>query len=68
MSKIFHVMYDDDAKVMAAADELVGQGVRVKAAAVAAQTAQVSHLIMAVAFVHGCRRRLAYRSRPALVY
>ena len=30
MSKIFHVMYDDDAKVMAAADELVGQGVRVK--------------------------------------
>ena len=30
MSKIFHVMYDDDAKVMAAAAELVGQGVRVK--------------------------------------
>ena len=30
MSKIFHVMYDDDAKVMAAASELVGQGVRVK--------------------------------------
>ena len=30
MSKIFHVMYDDDAKVMAAASELVGQGVQVK--------------------------------------
>ena len=30
MSKIFHVMYDDEAKVMAAASELVGQGVRVK--------------------------------------
>jgi hypothetical protein len=30
MSKIFHVMYDDDAKVMAAASALVGQGVRVK--------------------------------------
>ena len=30
MSKIFHVMYDDDAKVMAAASELVGQSVRVK--------------------------------------
>ena len=30
MNKIFHVMYDDDAKVMAAASELVGQGVRVK--------------------------------------
>ena len=30
MSKIFHVMYDDDAKVMAAASGLVGQGVRVK--------------------------------------
>ena len=30
MSKIFHVMYDDDDKVMAAASELVGQGVRVK--------------------------------------
>ena len=30
MSKIFHVMYDDDAKVMAAASDLVGQGVRVK--------------------------------------
>tara|TARA_B100000900_G_C20522574_1_gene692845 strand:+ start:688 stop:1215 length:528 start_codon:yes stop_codon:yes gene_type:complete len=30
MSKIFHVMYDDDAKVIAAATELVGQGVRVK--------------------------------------
>ena len=30
MSKIFHVMYDDDAKVMEAAKALVGQGVRVK--------------------------------------
>ena len=30
MSKIFHVMYDDDAKVMAAASALVGQGIRVK--------------------------------------
>ena len=30
MSKIFHVMYDDDAKVMAAATTLVGQGIRVK--------------------------------------
>ena len=30
MSKIFHVMYDDDAKVMVAASELVGQGVQVK--------------------------------------
>ena len=30
MSKIFHVMYDDDAKVMAAASNLVGQGIRVK--------------------------------------
>ena len=30
MSKIFHVMYDDDAKVMEAAKDLVGQGVRVK--------------------------------------
>ena len=30
MSKIFHVMYNDDAKVMAAASSLVGQGVRVK--------------------------------------
>jgi hypothetical protein len=30
MSKIFHVMYDDDAKVMAAAKTLVGQGIRVK--------------------------------------
>ena len=30
MSKIFHVMYDDDAKVMAAAKALVGQGIRVK--------------------------------------
>ena len=30
MSKIFHVMYDDDAKVMAAASELVRQGVQVK--------------------------------------
>ena len=30
MSKIFHVMYDDDAKVMAAASTLVGQGIRVK--------------------------------------
>ena len=29
MSKIFHVMYDDDAKVMAAASTLVGQGIRV---------------------------------------
>ena len=27
MSKIFHVMYDDDAKVMAAAKVLVGQGI-----------------------------------------
>ena len=30
MSKIFHVMYDDDAKVMVAAKSLVGQGIRVK--------------------------------------
>ena len=30
MSKIFHVMYDVDAKVMAAAKALVGQGIRVK--------------------------------------
>ena len=30
MSKIFHVMYDDDAKVMEAAKSLVGQGIRVK--------------------------------------
>ena len=30
MSKIFHVMYDDDAKVMTAARKLVGQGIRVK--------------------------------------
>ena len=30
MSKIFHVMYDDDAKVLAAAKTLVGQGIRVK--------------------------------------
>ena len=30
MSKIFHVMYDDDAKVMTAASALVGQGIRVK--------------------------------------
>jgi hypothetical protein len=30
MSKIFHVMYDDDAKVMAAAKSLVGQGIRIK--------------------------------------
>ncbi|MDA0729919.1 MAG: DUF3341 domain-containing protein [Bacteroidetes bacterium] len=30
MSKIFHVMYDDDAKVLAAASTLVGQGIRVK--------------------------------------
>ncbi len=30
MSKIFHVMYDDDAKVMVAAKALVGQGIRVK--------------------------------------
>ena len=30
MSKIFHVMYDDDAKVMTAAGKLVGQGSRVK--------------------------------------
>ena len=30
MSKIFHVMYDDDAKVMNAAGKLVGQGIRVK--------------------------------------
>ncbi len=30
MSKIFHVMYDDDAKVMEAAKALVGQGIRVK--------------------------------------
>ena len=30
MSKIFHVMYDDDAKVMKAAKALVGQGIRVK--------------------------------------
>ena len=30
MSKIFHVMYDDDAKVMTAAGKLVGQGIRVK--------------------------------------
>ena len=30
MSKIFHVMYDDDAKVMEAAKDLVGQGIRVK--------------------------------------
>jgi len=30
MSKIFHVMYDDDAKVMAAAKVLVGQGILVK--------------------------------------
>lgn len=30
MSKIFHVMYDDDAKVMTAAVKLVGQGIRVK--------------------------------------
>ena len=30
MSKIFHVMYDDDAKVMEAAKALVGKGIRVK--------------------------------------
>ena len=30
MSKIFHVMYDDDAVLMTAAKDLVGQGVRVK--------------------------------------
>ena len=30
MSKIFHVMYDDDSKVMTAAGKLVGQGIRVK--------------------------------------
>jgi hypothetical protein len=30
MSKIFHIMYDDDAKVMTAAGKLVGQGIRVK--------------------------------------
>ena len=30
MNKVFHVMYDDDAKVMAAAKALVGQGIRVK--------------------------------------
>lgn len=30
MSKIFHVMYDDDDVLMAAAKDLVGQGVRVK--------------------------------------
>ena len=30
MSKIFHVMYDDDAKVMEAAKALVGHGIRVK--------------------------------------
>ena len=30
MSKIFHVMYDDDAKVMEAAKALVGQGIRVR--------------------------------------
>ena len=30
MSKIFHVMYDDDAKVLVAAKTLVGQGIRVK--------------------------------------
>lgn len=30
MSKIFHVMYDDDDVLMAAATDLVGQGVRVK--------------------------------------
>lgn len=30
MSKIFHVMYDDDAKVLTAAGKLVGQGIRVK--------------------------------------
>ena len=30
MSKIFHVMYDDDAKVMEAAKALVGQGILVK--------------------------------------
>ena len=30
MSKIFHVMYDDDAKVMTAAGKLVGQGIQVK--------------------------------------
>lgn len=30
MSKIFHIMYDDDAKVMTAAGELVAQGIRVK--------------------------------------
>ena len=30
MNKIFHVMYDDDAKVMTAAGKLVGQGIRVK--------------------------------------
>ena len=30
MSKIFHVMYDDDAKVMTAVGKLVGQGIRVK--------------------------------------
>ena len=30
MSKIFHVMYDDDAKMMTAAGKLVGQGIRVK--------------------------------------
>lgn len=30
MSRIFHVMYDDDAKVMTAAGKLVGQGIRVK--------------------------------------
>ena len=30
MNKVFHVMYDDDAKVMTAAGKLVGQGIRVK--------------------------------------
>jgi hypothetical protein len=30
MNKVFHVMYDDDAKVLVAAKTLVGQGIRVK--------------------------------------
>ena len=30
MSKIFHVMYDDDAKVLTAAEQLVDKGIRVK--------------------------------------
>ena len=30
MSKIFHVMYDDDAKVLTAAKQLVDKGIRVK--------------------------------------